>query len=113
MTAKHRIYYTRDRNAILARKRNNKNKWELVQLFGNQCVDCKQIYPMCAYDFHHLDPSAKEGRQALTTKRKDRIVKEIEKCVLLCANCHRIRHWNPPERSIQVEPIKQEVEAKL
>lgn len=47
-------------------------------------------------DFHHHDPSEKEicvasavtGRWAI-----DRIQREIDKCEVLCSNCHRIVHW--------------------
>lgn len=86
-------YYDRNRRAILEQKRNYKNKRFLVEKFGNKCAHCGQTFPMCAYDFHHLDPKQKEGRQALTAKRKERMLQESEKCILLCANCHRIHHW--------------------
>jgi hypothetical protein len=49
----------------------------------------------CCLEFHHTDPSEKEVTIALTVSRgfsKERILKEIEKCETLCANCHRKRH---------------------
>ena len=45
------------------------------------------------FDFHHLDPSTKLNNvsKLCMDKRKDSIIlAEIEKCILLCANCHRL-----------------------
>ena len=66
-------------------------KWKAVEAFGNKCQDCKQTYPMEVYDFHHLDPSQKEGNLNMMKSQKS-YEAEIKKCILLCANCHRIRH---------------------
>lgn len=50
-----------------------------------------------ALDFHHVDPALKDRAVAcLITFSKKRILLEIEKCTVLCANCHRIRHSNHP-----------------
>lgn len=48
-----------------------------------------------ALDFHHLDPNEKEFAIANFISRgasSARIKKEIQKCIVLCANCHRIEH---------------------
>lgn len=51
--------------------------------------NCKQ-----ALEFHHLDPTLKEYRIAdLITHKEDTIIKELEKCILVCANCHREIHY--------------------
>ena len=68
-------------------------KKEAIELLGGKCVDCNGVFPQVAYDFHHSDMSKKElnPSKALTkTNWQD----ELSKCVLLCSNCHRIRHWN-------------------
>jgi hypothetical protein len=46
-------------------------------------------------DFHHKDPKEKDLEVSLLTRKgsKKRIVKEIEKCSVLCANCHRDLHF--------------------
>lgn len=49
-----------------------------------------------ALDFHHLNPLEKDFAVADLISRgasPNKIKKEIEKCVILCANCHRIEHW--------------------
>jgi len=50
---------------------------------------CKQ-----ALEFHHIDPKIKEySITNLNTHREDTIIKELEKCILVCANCHREIHF--------------------
>ena len=74
-----------------ANERNRSRKKEMIEQFGSKCFDCGQSFQDCVYDFHHLygkdmNPSA---AIALSKERRD---KELAKCVMLCSNCHRIRH---------------------
>ncbi len=49
-------------------------------------------------DFHHLRDKVKEvSVLAHTGCSKKRLLEEIEKCEVLCANCHRILHWEEEE----------------
>lgn len=70
--------------------RNRERKQEVVDMFGGKCADCEQTYPNCVYEFHHLDPEQKD----ITPQRAISLgnYEELEKCVMLCANCHRMRH---------------------
>lgn len=65
-----------------------------------QCFKCHENHP-ATLDFHHLNKNEKEYNVSdmVTTQSKSRILKEIEKCVILCSNCHRKEHWvdNSPE----------------
>lgn len=58
------------------------------------CAKCgeNRLYVL---DFHHIDPSTKDGTiTRMSTKYSlDRLQKEIDKCVVLCANCHREFHY--------------------
>ena len=60
---------------------------------GSKCSDCgiESKYQEI-YDFHHLDPNHKDFMIGKCDKSFSKIVEELEKCVMLCANCHRIRH---------------------
>ena len=65
----------------------------MVQAFGSECCLCKKQYEPELYDFHHLDPKKKEfGLGAVRGKIVSwkRLVIELRKCVMLCANCHRL-----------------------
>lgn len=58
------------------------------------CMACGEDDVACL-DFHHRDPSQKEGGMYEVLKRgwgKERILQEIAKCDVLCANCHRKLH---------------------
>lgn len=61
---------------------------------GGKCVDCAFIGHDSVFDFHHLDPEQKDIDISVMKHRKFglEMQKELDKCVLLCANCHRIRH---------------------
>lgn len=73
------------------RRRNIKKM--AVEYKGGCCVDCgfkTEIYSV--YDFHHLDETQKDFTIAANVKTLEKLKPELDKCVLLCANCHRIRH---------------------
>lgn len=47
----------------------------------------------CCLEFHHLDPNVKEyGIAQGTTRSWERLLTEIEKCIVLCSNCHKKYH---------------------
>ena len=73
--------------------RIKQNKEKAIAYLGNVCFDCKGLFPQEVYDFHHLDPKEKEISPSKAKFRSwENYKKELDKCVLLCANCHRIRH---------------------
>lgn len=56
------------------------------------CIICGESEPVCI-DWHHLDPDTKSFTiGANFNKAKNLILEEIQKCVCLCANCHRKVH---------------------
>jgi len=62
--------------------------WEVK---SQPCADCGNSYHPFAMDLHHLDPNEKEFNfnRRLSLKR---VKEEVNKCVVLCAVCHRLRH---------------------
>lgn len=82
--------------------RNLSAKKAAIEYKGGACEDCRGIFPESVYDFHHTDPTKKDISPADALKRTFAKAKEeLDKCILLCANCHRIRHWeNYTENSI-------------
>lgn len=70
-------------------------KARAVEYLGGRCSDCGLWdEDVAIYDFHHIDPSTKRIgiSYALCTRKWEDIQDELDKCVLLCANCHRKRH---------------------
>lgn len=60
-----------------------------------QCSRCPESHPACL-EFHHRNPAEKEINLAWTVSwgwSTERIEREIAKCIVLCANCHRKQHW--------------------
>lgn len=65
------------------------------------CLDCGIHYPAYVTDYHHRDPEMKDqsiSKLVADLRAVDRILAEIDKCDLLCANCHRIREHKDNER---------------
>ena len=77
-----------------ARANQAAKKLQLVEHMGGRCTDCAGIFPPRVYDFHHLDPSIKDPKASKLFKKglTAEVIEELKKCVMLCANCHRIRH---------------------
>lgn len=74
-------------------KRRTLLKQELVEYKGGKCAHCLRSFHPAAMDFHHVDSSSKEKSVAvLLGGSKEKALKEIEKCILLCSNCHRTLH---------------------
>lgn len=75
------------------------NRWlerkqKAILYKGNKCFDCNNQFPYPIYDFHHLDPSQKDyDWSKLKLQSWTTIIKELDKCILLCSNCHRLRHY--------------------
>lgn len=67
-----------------------------IEMLGDRCGDCgKTFHPAC-YDFHHKDPSQKDDHVSIlirNNRKLETILEEVAKCELLCACCHRIRHF--------------------
>lgn len=57
------------------------------------CFDCGIFYPHYVMDFDHRNPKEKVETIArmISLVGVSKILEEIEKCDLVCANCHRIR----------------------
>ncbi len=66
----------------------------LVAAFGGRCGACPYRRCAVAFDFHHLDPKKKDIGISnwLTVASYARLADEVEKCVMLCSNCHREVH---------------------
>lgn len=76
------------------REKYKRQRIRIIDKFGNVCSVCGCSFPPPVYDFHHLDPTEKEFNIGSLTGCSDEIIdKELEKCILVCSNCHRLIHY--------------------
>lgn len=82
-------------------ERIRKYKRIAVESKGGKCQKCGYNRCVGALDFHHSDPNKKDPQwQTMRSCSLGRILNEISKCDLLCANCHREIHWGGGEIGI-------------
>lgn len=76
-------------------KRSDDNRqyvWDYLK--EHPCVKCGENDPV-VLEFNHIDPSMKEGLVSdFIYKSRTKLINEIEKCEVMCANCHRRHHFN-------------------
>lgn len=61
-----------------------------------KCIKCGFSH-LAALDFHHRNPEDKHDQICVMARSGcsiERLQKEIDKCDILCANCHRILHYD-------------------
>ena len=76
--------------------RGMKRKYEAVQARGGKCERCGYSANLAALDFHHRNPLTKEFQidmRVFSNTSLDKLKDELDKCELLCANCHREHHY--------------------
>jgi hypothetical protein len=83
--------------------RMNNLKLKMIEYKGGCCSKCGYDKYQGALEFHHLDPSEKDFNPSHLKKYKfdEKIKNELDKCVLVCANCHREIHNDIREGIIQ------------
>ena len=61
-----------------------------------QCINCSENHIACL-DFHHINKNNKESSVSNMVgigNSVETIMKEIEKCIVLCKNCHAKIHYS-------------------
>jgi hypothetical protein len=87
--------------AVIEWRRRLKDK--AIDYKGGSCTICGYRKCRSALEFHHLDPSHKDfdWSQKGVSRAWSKVVVELDKCAMLCANCHREVHAG----SSTVEPL--------
>lgn len=69
-------------------------KEDCIDHLGGKCWKCSEEFSPAVFDFHHLDPSKKDLELSKMTFKdwNSEVVPELDKCALLCSNCHRQVH---------------------
>ena len=74
-------------------QRLRETKLKAIDYLGGKCSKCNITGVPAIFDFHHKDPKEKDfnwGKKR--TSNFDSLKKELDKCILLCSNCHRELH---------------------
>lgn len=75
------------------REDKRKRKEQAIQYLGGKCQKCNGTFHPAVYEFHHIDPETKDRDPSKMLSLKwERVTAELDKCLLLCANCHRLTH---------------------
>ena len=69
-------------------------KQKAIEYKGGECIHCGYNKNIAALDFHHRDPQKKDPDWKLLRHRKfETILRELDKCDLVCKNCHAELHY--------------------
>lgn len=91
-------------------------KKQMIDYKGSKCFKCGYDKCLASLDFHHIDPSQKDfticnylrklllKNNELREKAWQEIKVELDKCLLLCANCHRELHYEEKIRGRVIIP---------
>ncbi len=68
-------------------------KEEIMEQFGDKCHDCGGNFPPCVFDFDNVStaPGHIQISQLIRAGNRERLQKELKRCEMVCANCHRVR----------------------
>jgi len=81
-------------NAKKAARRRFEARELLARLKKKPCTDCGEKFHPCQMDFLRGDGKPGKPISKMLLKSKTTIIKEVEKCVLVCANCARLRNFH-------------------
>ena len=82
------------KNKFHTKKKRKELKLKSIEYKGGCCQKCGYSKCVDALEFHHLHSNEKDFGISASgiTRSWDKIKVELDKCVLLCANCHRELH---------------------
>ena len=97
---KSRIRYENNKEEINAKRRGGteasrargkQRTQALARIKDVPCTDCGNTFPPCCMDFDHVRGKKTFAISLCGNRSWKRVLKEIKKCDIVCANCHRIR----------------------
>lgn len=79
---------------IAVQKKRERLKINAIEYKGGKCIKCGYNKSNRALTFHHLDPNEKDFGISHKgyTRSWEKIKNELDKCILVCANCHMEIH---------------------
>lgn len=97
----------RNKRALTYKNQRISDKHEIIMCMGGKCQKCGYNKNLTALELHHIDPYTKDFEINSSTikelKRLGKLQEELDKCILLCANCHREEH--NPDYQLNPSPV--------
>ena len=90
-------HYEKNKDYYINKSAERKKRWykEWAEFkSGLRCEHCGEDHP-ATFDFHHVkkDPDNVKVHKLIRNGAYKKILEEIKKCIVLCANCHRKHHY--------------------
>jgi len=81
--------------SVAVQKRRDLIKKMAVEYKGGKCERCGYNKCIAALEFHHLSPEHKDFAisQNGHTRSWNKVKSEIDKCIMICSNCHKEEHY--------------------
>ena len=99
------------KDAVLDIRRRNKIR--LVEYKGGKCERCGYDKCIDALEFHHLNPEEKDFALSCgDTRSIEKLKAEVDKCIMVCANCHREIHAEEREK-LRTEKESEEIKNEI
>jgi len=86
------VSYCKSCEAIQGILRRKERKLKFIDYKGGKCESCGYCKSLSALEFHHIYPDKKEFTISAKRSLNEETKKELDKCKLLCSNCHREAH---------------------
>ena len=104
---KHSSVYCKSCTILQTLERQRKFKEYCVQYKGGKCELCDYNKCIAALEFHHKNPQEKDFNisQSRLHKLNKKLLEELDKCLLVCANCHREIHQEYPRKDSNLQPF--------
>lgn len=78
-----------------------RRKQYFVDKFGGKCQICGYSKCINALEFHHIEEKTNKPTNVIFQYSIEKAEKELEKCIMVCANCHREIHYEDYDSNIQ------------
>lgn len=91
------------RRSQISARRRFEARGLLDRLKDKPCHDCKEKFLPCQMDFIRSNGRPGKTIASMLLKSQETIIKETQKCILVCANCSRLRIWKS-QREMRSEP---------
>jgi len=103
-----KTYYLNNTEKVLKSMKKSKEKINAWFIEFKQTLSCEKCGENhhSTLDFHHKDPKIKEFSISVMIRKnkcEQDIREELEKCIVLCSNCHRIFHYLEREEGVTIK----------